>query len=125
MKVYLAGGFKTRWQERVGRVVGEYNCFDPSKLRPATLKEYSTWDRYYIRHCKILLAYIEADNPGVWNLAAEVGYAHGLGKLIILVDERSPADEKFARYSGLVREMADITMDNLDDAIDYLRTLLL
>ena len=59
------------------------------------------WDLAAVRDCDLVIGYLEHDNPSGIGLAAEVGYAKALGKLIWLVVEE-PND-----YNMFLTEMAD------------------
>ena len=75
--------------------------------------------RFFFIVLKIIFAYLEADNPGLGTIA-EIGYAIGLGKTVILVCEESKIHED--RYLDFTRELASITFSNLEDGITYLKT---
>ena len=59
-RVYLAGGYKSGWQDKIKVALKEYNFkwFDPKvKERPKSgyslpmsIEEYGTWDLHHIRH---------------------------------------------------------------------------
>jgi len=68
---------------------------------------------------------MEQDNPSGYGLATEIGYARGLGKTVILVDERSQADEQFSQYFAIVREMSDVVLDSLEEGIALLKRFVL
>ena len=100
IKIYLCGGLVTDWQEEVmDHFVGDewnvefYNPDDfmlgGSMGRPE-LGAYSPMDRLKIQGADIVFGYMEASNPTPINIALEMGYAKGLGKITILCNEWTP-----------------------------------
>jgi nucleoside 2-deoxyribosyltransferase len=79
--------------------------------------EYTAWDLHAIRKCDLVLAYLEESNPGGPNVALELGYAHALGKPIILVNEKK------SRITSMLDQIADHVTGTLDDAIGILGRL--
>lgn len=119
--IYLAGGFKSGWQKAVIKVLKEWHIFDPSSHNLPEPSDYTKWDLNAIERSDVLLAYMEKDNPGGYALSLEVGYAKALGKLIVLIEEHP--DEQRYRYFEIIREVADLRFDTVDEAIDYLAPL--
>lgn len=161
-KVYLAGGFKTDWQERVKTALGplyslevgasgyyekiststggrwiqnstkivevepsSFIFFDPKvkeyrdgKRVNLELEHYVTWDLHHIKLSDIVFVYIERTNPGIGSIA-ELGYARGLGKIIIAVIEKGHEHIE-DRYLDFVRPMCDIVFETLEEGINYL-----
>lgn len=123
MKVYLAGGFKSGWQQRVKNKASEHVYFDPSTKEAKSkwgLSLYGTWDLHHIKQCNIVFAYMERTNPSGIGLAVEVGYAHGLGKTVILVLENNNKYHK-DRYMQFLRKAADVVFDDLLLGIVFLQ----
>ena len=79
--------------------------------------QFTARDMLCIQRADIVLAYMEAENPSGIGLAAEVGYAKGLGKTVIFVDH------KHDKYFKFIHSMADVVCHNLTDAIRYLHSL--
>jgi nucleoside 2-deoxyribosyltransferase len=123
-KVYLAGGFRTNWQNKVIEACGEsFMFFNPREHElEIDSKQYTTWDLFHVKHCDILFAYMEATNPSGLGLCLEVGYAKALGKTVVLIDEKSSNDEAFAKYFKIVRESSDVLFSKLEDGIRFLLT---
>lgn len=118
--VYLAGGFHSGWQEKViNSMIHSVQWANPREHGLEKPEEYSAWDFFAIRQCDIMFAYLEEDNPGGYSLALEIGYAHGLGKLIILVNEK--ASEK---YLSMLEVTADCVFRDLAEGIKYLSTVI-
>lgn len=105
-KVYLAGGFRSKWQAQVaGRLAGCFELLDPSAHNILDPAEYTEWDLEAVRESDIVLANMEASNPGGYSLALEVGFAKALGKQIIMVDQVTEPSVK--RYFEMVRQCSD------------------
>lgn len=130
LHVYLAGGFRAtyggeRWQvwaHTKKLASNQIRVFDPSAHQSITdVAYYSTLDFAALKQCDVVLAYMDKENPGGYALATEIGYAHALGKLILLVDEKSETDPKFARYFAMTRYPC-LVFPNLEEATSYLRT---
>ena len=129
LKVYLAGGMKSGWQDKVRRKIyaansekfDRFEFFNPSTHGLTDSKEYTTWDLFHVQHCDIVFAYMEEANLSGYGLALEIGFAKALGKTIILVEEKSKTDESFARKFAIVRESATVVFEELDKGIDFLK----
>jgi nucleoside 2-deoxyribosyltransferase len=117
--IYLAGGFKSGWQAKVMRQLPSYAFLDPSQHKIQDAAEYTRWDLDAIRASDIVLAYMESTNPGGYSLALEIGFAHALGKAVLLVDEIK--DPSVSRYFEMVRQCSGQVFTTLAHAIDHLR----
>lgn len=132
MNVYLAGGMRSEWQDKVTASLHFSNVyadfFDPSKVRKVQAFEqiskesrsYTTRDLFKLRNCDIVFVFIEKDNPACIGLAAEVGFARALNKVIITVFE-SGREVIPDRYFDMIKEMSDAVTDTLEDGIKYLK----
>lgn len=116
--IYLAGGFKSGWQLEAKRRLGGFAMLDPSEHNFSDPKAYTEWDLDAVRRCDIVLANMEATNPGGYALALEVGFAKALSKRIVLVDQIE--DPVVDRYFEMVRQVADVVFSALGDAIDHI-----
>ncbi|WP_119313839.1 nucleoside 2-deoxyribosyltransferase domain-containing protein [Calidithermus terrae] len=122
--VYLAGGFHSGWQDRVIQQAPHFSYIDPRKHNLTESSEYTAWDLFAIRLCDIFFAYLEFSNPAGYALSLELGYAKALGKLIILVDEKTPMVRSGdVRYFAMLRHAADITFDSFEKGLQFLETL--
>ncbi|GAA6185572.1 nucleoside 2-deoxyribosyltransferase domain-containing protein [Aliiglaciecola sp. NS0011-25] len=119
--VYLAGGFKSGWQNIVKECCEHYSYFDPSSHNIVNPKEYTEFDLKAVREADIVFAYMEVSNPAGYALALEIGYAKALGKLIIFVEEGLENPRK--RYFDMVRYSSDFNFTSLQDGIEYLQKL--
>ncbi len=119
-KVYLAGGMRLGWRKKIKRLGMLF--FDPAQKeskKSMTLEEYVTWDLHYIKQCNIIFCYMEKTNPSGIGLAAEMGYAKGLGKTVILVIE--PNDTQEDRYLAFLRKVSDIVFEDFEEGLKYLK----
>lgn len=123
-KVYLSGGFKSNWQERVVRACeSSLILFNPKEHGlEGDPRQYTAWDLFHVKQCDIFFAYMEVSNTSGLGLCLELGYAKALGKTIVLVDEKSKHDHEFAKYFRIAQESADVILDNLDAGISYILT---
>jgi len=121
-KIYLAGGFRSKWQtEATARLAGSFELLDPSAHNIQDPAEYTRWDLEAIRQSDIVLANMEASNPGGYSLALEVGFAKALGKRIFMVDQIEEPAVK--RYFEMVRQCSERIFPTLGQALDYLASL--
>ena len=118
-KIYLAGGFKSGWQAIAKRSLASFDFLDPSEHQIQDPKAYTEWDLNAVRECDIVLANMEATNPGGYALALEVGFAKALSKKIVLVDQI--VDPTVGRYFEMVRQVADSVFSDLYPAIAHIR----
>lgn len=117
--VYLAGGFKSGWQNKVKEVLSGWEIFDPSLHFLESPADYTKWDLEAVQKSCFILAYLEKDNPGGYALALEIGYAKALGKTILFVEEHPGKVRR--KYFDMIREVSDYTYDSLNQAIDFLK----
>jgi nucleoside 2-deoxyribosyltransferase len=121
-KIYLAGGFKSNWQAQVAaRLAGAFELLDPSAHNIQDPAQYTRWDLEAVRQSDIVLANMEASNPGGYSLALEVGFASALGKRIFMVDQIE--DPSVRRYFEMVRQCSERVFPTLCEAIDHLLSI--
>jgi nucleoside 2-deoxyribosyltransferase len=121
-KIYLAGGFRSKWQAlAVLRLASKYELLDPSAHRIQDPAEYTRWDLEAVRQSDIVLANMESSNPGGYSLALEVGFAKALDKRIFFVDQIESPSVK--RYFEMVRQCCERVFPTLDEALDHLSSL--
>ncbi|MGY0660630.1 nucleoside 2-deoxyribosyltransferase domain-containing protein [Bordetella bronchiseptica] len=121
-KLYLAGGFRSHWQVLVAaRLTNSFELLDPSAHNIQDPVEYTRWDLEAVRECDIVLANMEASNPGGYSLALEVGFAKALGKRIFVVDQVE--DPSVSRYFEMVRQCSERVFPTLDEALDHLLSI--
>ena len=119
--VFLSGRLESDWQEKVISQIPNLTFFNPKDHQLQSSDKYVAWDLNYIKKADIVFAYMEKDNPSGYGLATEIGYAKGLGKTIILVDEKSKADVKFKQYFAIVREISDVVCESFEEGINLLK----
>ena len=117
--IYLAGGFKSGWQAKVIKQLPGFEFLDPSQHNIQDVAEYTRWDLDAVRASDFLLGYMESTNPGGYSLALEIGFAHALGKTVLLVDEIK--DPIVSRYFEMVRQCSGRVFTTMAQAVDYLR----
>lgn len=121
MKIYLAGGMKSGWQNTViNKLKDRCIFFNPQDHQLNNAKEYTIWDLHFVNSSDIIFVYLEKENPSGFGLTLEIGYAKALNKTIILVDERSKFDSSFANYFKIVRESASVVFDDFESGLNYL-----
>lgn len=118
--IYLAGGMKSQWQDRVIAALPYCKFIDPRTHGLADEKAYTEWDLCGIRSSTLVMAYMDSENPSGFGLSLEVGYAKAMQKKIVYVCEDTTPRQ---RYFGMVRACADEVYASLDAAIDALRAL--
>jgi nucleoside 2-deoxyribosyltransferase len=114
LKVYLAGGMRSGWQDIVKERCGVCEYYDPRTHGLTNPTEYTKWDLDHIAKCDVLFAYMEKDNPSGFGLCIELGYAKALGKTIIFVNESDN------RHLAMANCVADIFYTTLEDGMDVL-----
>ncbi|KIF59421.1 MULTISPECIES: hypothetical protein [Pseudomonas] len=119
-KIYLAGGFRSGWQAVVKSKLPGFELLDPSAHDIEDPVDYTRWDLAAVRDSEIVLANMEASNPGGYSLALEVGFAKALGKQIYLVDQIE--DPSLSRYFEMVRQCSNRVFRSLSEAIEHIAT---
>jgi nucleoside 2-deoxyribosyltransferase len=99
-------------------LAGFFELLDPSAHNINDPAEYTRWDLEAVRQSDIVLANMEASNPGGYSLALEVGFAKALGKRIVLVDQIE--EQSVKRYFEMVRQCSERVFPTLGEALDYL-----
>lgn len=117
-KIYLAGGFRSGWQSIVRSKLEGFELLDPGAHDIEEPEAYTRWDLDAVQEADIVLANMEASNPGGYSLALEVGFARALGKTIYFVDQIE--DPSTSRYFEMVRQCSDRIFKSLEKAIEYI-----
>lgn len=121
IKIYLAGGFRSNWQlEVISKFKDSFIFFNPQQHNLQAPDQYTSWDLHQVKNADILFGYMEESNPSGLGLAVEIGYAKALNKTIILVDEKSNCNEKFAKYFQMARVSSNVVFNDLASGLDYL-----
>ena len=98
MIIYLAGGMRDGWQDRVRPLLGSNVVLDLQGVREAD----------------VVLVHMSSSNPSGFGLSVELGYAYALGKRIVFCDEI--ASDWRTGYFGMHREMATVVCRSLEEA---------
>lgn len=122
VKVYLAGGMRSHWQDKVMETVREalpnipVIFLDPRQSGSATEETYTAWDVSAVEMADILFVYLEADNPSGAGLALEIGVAEGMKRagavpktILFVCEEGHPQ----YRYFGMARVCSDFVVKDL------------
>jgi len=118
--IYLAGGFRSGWQLKVIEMLPEFDFLDPSAHKIQDPALYTKWDLDAIRKSDVILAYMESSNPAGYALSLEIGFAHALGKEVILVDQIE--DAEISRYFEMIRQCSNKIFDAMPEAIQHLQS---
>lgn len=122
MLIYLAGGMRSEWRQKIKDEVLYHEYLDPCDHGLTKWEEYSPWDFSAIDNCDWVFAYFEKDNPSGFGLCCEIGYAKGVGKRIIFVNEHEDNWDK-NKYLKLIRYASDVYYSNLPEGIKFLYSL--
>lgn len=124
LKVYLAGGMRSNWQQKVIGINPEFTCFNPQSNYTNgndSLKLYGAWDKHHIKQSDMVVAYMEKDHPSGFGLACELGYARGLGKTVILCMEKDNEFNDY-RYLRFMELFADIVFYNFEEMLTHYKS---
>lgn len=117
--IYLAGGMRSGWQDRVKKAFPGVLFIDPREHGLKDEAGYTAWDLTGVDLANIVFGYIEKDNPNGAGLALEFGYAaRDEHKILIYAEE---AGFPFSRYFGMVRAVSHYKADSLEAGMDWLR----
>lgn len=100
VNVYLAGGFKSGWQDKVKEACkdlleqGMIEWNDPRENNTRDPNKYGPMDRMRLDVTEIIFGYAEKDNPLPFPLFFEMGYGLGKGYLVIFVNEITEDDPR-------------------------------
>lgn len=120
MRIYLAGGFRSGWQDRVLTLIGDASCtiIDPREGDVTEPYLYTPKDLGQILLSDMVLLYLENSNPGGENAIFEAGVAIGLGKRLVFVNEWARLHD---RYISMILHVAEFTTRDLDTAVFYIK----
>lgn len=113
MKLYLAGGMKDGWQDKVSKIMPAHELLDPRSWSDPDPLIYTERDLNAIRSSDLVLVYIASNNPSGFGLSVELGYAFALKKPIIFVD--AIKNDWRSRYFDMHRQLS-VVVDTLDAA---------
>jgi nucleoside 2-deoxyribosyltransferase len=127
-KVYLAGGFKSDWANRVKECSNNFDWINPKDKEykngeriVMNVDEYGKWDLHFIKQSDIVFVYVEKSNNSCIGLCVEAGFAKGLGKTVIVVLE--PNNETIKdTYLSFITQVSDIVFKDLESGLNYLKS---
>lgn len=119
MRIYLAGGMRSNWRDEVKAALPYVTFIDPCDHGFSMPSFYTAWDNAGVERADVVLAYLEDSNPSGIGLAYEIGKAVGMGKKVILVDEKDN------HYTQILRESVDLVCESMETAIFFLTKLCL
>jgi len=117
MKIYLAGGLNSNWQEFAEKELLEHECINPKNWEHTEADVYTYRDLDGVYRCDLVLAYMEKENPSGIGMSLEIGYAVGIGKPVIFVNE---CDSK---NFDIIEEISSRVFSDLRDAIYFIKNL--
>lgn len=123
LKVYLAGGMLGDWQDKVMEAVPGPIYFDPRSHGITDEMGYTVWDLAHVDLADVVFIHITRDNPSGYGTMVEAGYGQRAGKYVIFSDEKSLFDERFYRYMGMARSLANYHCFSLSEGITHLRSV--
>lgn len=114
MKIYLAGGMKSNWQDIYINKFPNFTFIDPRTHGLKDEKDYTRWDLEGVANSDVVLAYMDNSNPSGFGLCLEVGFGKALNKKIIYVCEDKNERQK---YFGMVRACADFVCESIEESL--------
>jgi len=88
-RVFLSGGTKSNWQDKIKLAVPGCIFYDPREAgKLDTMKEIAILEREWLDKTDILFFYFESSNPSGLGSAFEVGYCIAKGIPVIFIDEK-------------------------------------
>lgn len=119
--MYLAGGARgTKWQREVKALFPDWVLFDPRKCKSKDPATYTRWDLNHIDKARVVLAYMDSDNPSGYGLSFEVGYASAQDKVVVFVDAMRRNDPR-RKYFDMIRVRANVVCSTLKEVAFWLK----
>ena len=88
--------------------------YDPRAHKLDAPEDYAKWDFGAVALCDAVFACMTLDNPSGYGMAAEIGFARGLGKRIVFVNYLRAGDQR-QKHMLLIEELCDSVHDKLTD----------
>lgn len=130
--IYLAGGMKTCWQDRVKADLrkleerGLVRWNDPRDNLTNNPAEYELLDVMRVQTADIVFGFAEDSNPGLYALCVELALGHAHGARTILVNElKEETDVKRVRYFRFIGVVCDFQTDKYHEGIRMLEKMIL
>ena len=115
-KVYLAGGFKSDWANKVKKCSNKIHFINPKDKEfkngeriVMNVNEYGKWDLHFIKQCDILFVYVERTNTSC------------IGKTVITILEPNHETIKDA-YLSFITQVSDIVFETFEEGVEYLKS---
>lgn len=117
MKIYLAGGLSSGWQDWVKLGAPQHDYYDPRQDTDQRYNfEITLSDLGGVDWADLVFANFERDKTTGTGLAVEVGYGVAKGKRVIIVDSHD-------KIHVFMASCCERLYTNLEAAISYLREL--
>lgn len=130
--VYLAGGMRSGWQDRVKADLrklyekGLVRWSDPRDNQTAVPEEYKLLDVIRVESADIIFGYAEDTNPGLFALCIELTLGHARGAKTILINGLNEAkDPARFRSFGFVSVSCDFQTAEYHKGICMLEKMIL
>ena len=117
LKIYLSGKTPSQWQDRVKERHPQYDYIHRKSIDYFNSFDDARESFKAIGYCDVVFAYLENTEQADYNTALEMGFAHSLGKKIIMVSERTS-------YISMLHYCADVNFYALSYAIDALEIVI-
>lgn len=88
MKIFLAGGLYSNWQDEVMKAYPKHTYYDPRSHGLVLCEQYTPWNLKHVEMADMVFACFDKENPTGFGMTLEIGVALGLGMNVILVDEQ-------------------------------------
>jgi nucleoside 2-deoxyribosyltransferase len=112
--VYLAGGMTNPWREQAKSELSQFLFLEPTR-ELSHPDSYTARDLLMVRDADITLAFMESDNPSGIGMTLEIGYALGLGKTVVLVNESTN------RYTAILESAISLVFHSFSEMVEELR----
>lgn len=118
MIIYLAGDMQSGWQDNITNLLPQHEFIDPRTHGLTDPAEYTKWDLDGVSRADVVVVYMHSGNPSGFGLSIEAGYANGLGKKIVFIDQIS--EDWRSKYFNMLRQIA-IVVPTFVEAASLLR----
>lgn len=119
LAVFLSGGTRAPWRDRVVQSLGGVTFFDPKTLWGApTMAQIANTERAWLDKSDAVFFYFEESNPSGLGSAFEVGYAVARGMPVVFVDEKQ------THYTEWLGTHCSYVTHDLTDGIKALHRIL-
>lgn len=92
--IYLSGGLRSNWQAKFAN----FETINPLTHGLTEQNEIQQWMIANVLKARLLVCYLEKQNPGGYNMAFEIGIARAANIPVFIVDEKQE------RYFEIVKQ---------------------